>query len=41
MREENRKVWDLLAHERRKVDKLVGVVLRMHELISKTFPGNG
>ncbi|KAF7289492.1 HSF-DOMAIN domain-containing protein [Mycena chlorophos] len=41
MREENQRVWDQLTAERRRTDKLVSVVSRLWEVVSKGFgPGN-
>ena len=41
MRDENRRVWDQLAAERRKVEKLVNVVGRLWDVVGKGFPGSG
>jgi len=40
MRDENRKVWEELADEKRKVEKLVGVVGHLWEMVGKAFPGH-
>lgn len=40
MREENRRVWDALMVERRKVEKLAGVVKTLWDVVGKGFPGN-
>jgi hypothetical protein len=40
MRDENRKVWEELADERRKVEKLIGVVGHLWEMVGKAFPGH-
>ena len=41
MRDENRRVWEQLAAERRRVEKLVGVVGRLWDVVGKGFPGSG
>jgi len=41
MRDDNLRMWDQLAAERRKVDKLVNVVGRLWEVVGKGFPGMG
>lgn len=41
MRDENRRMWDQLTAERRKVEKLVSVVGRLWDVVSKGFPGSG
>jgi hypothetical protein len=41
MRDENRKVWEHLAAEKKRSDKLVGVVGRLWEVINSRFPGSG
>lgn len=41
MRDENRRVWDQLAMERRRTDKLVNVVGRLWDMVEKGFPGSG
>jgi hypothetical protein len=41
MRDENRRMWDQLTTERRKVEKLVSVVGRLWDVVSKGFPGSG
>lgn len=41
MREENRRVWDQLLAEKRKVEKLTSVVNRLWEVVGKCFPGHG
>jgi hypothetical protein len=41
MRDENRRMWEQLSMERKKVDKLVGVVNRLWDTVQKVFPGNG
>ena len=42
MRDENRRMWDQLSAEKRKVDKLVGVVARLWDVVDKGFgPGSG
>ncbi|EEB88632.1 hypothetical protein MPER_13440, partial [Moniliophthora perniciosa FA553] len=35
MRDENRRIWDQLNAERRKLDKLVGVVNRLWDYVGK------
>ncbi|KAF7977825.1 hypothetical protein HWV62_2559 [Athelia sp. TMB] len=40
MREENRRVWDALVAERRKVDRLTSVVRGLWEVVGKGFPGS-
>ncbi|CAA7265168.1 unnamed protein product [Cyclocybe aegerita] len=40
MRDENRRVWDQLNAERRKVEKLVNVVGRLWDVVGKGFPGS-
>jgi hypothetical protein len=40
MRDENRRVWDLLTCERRKVEKLATVVGRLWDVVGKGFPGH-
>jgi len=40
MREENRRMWEQLANERRKVEKLVSAVGRLWDVVSKGFPGS-
>lgn len=39
MRDENRRMWDQLSGERRKVEKLVNVVTRLWDVVGKGFPG--
>jgi heat shock transcription factor len=41
MRDENRRVWEQLAAERRRVEKLAGVVARLWDVVGKGFPGSG
>jgi heat shock transcription factor len=41
MREENRRVWEALMSERRKVDKLTGLVQTLWDVVGKGFPGSG
>jgi hypothetical protein len=42
MREENRRVWEQLSTEKRKVDKLVGMVGKLWDIVGKGFPpGSG
>ena len=41
MRDENRKMWDHLAAEKKKSEKLVGVVGRLWEVVNNRFPGSG
>jgi hypothetical protein len=41
MREENRRVWDALMGERRKVERLAGVVKTLWDVVGKGFPGSG
>jgi len=41
MRDENRRMWDQLTAERRKVEKLVSVVGRLWDVVGKGFPGSG
>ncbi|KZP28664.1 winged helix DNA-binding domain-containing protein [Athelia psychrophila] len=41
MREENRRVWDALMAERRKVERLTSVVRGLWEVVGKGFPGSG
>lgn len=41
MRDENRRMWEQLSMERKKVDKLVSVVNRLWDMVQKGFPGNG
>lgn len=42
MRDENRRVWEQLSAEKRKVDKLVGVVGKLWDIVGKGFaPGAG
>lgn len=41
MRDENRRMWDQLTSERRKVEKLVNVVGRLWDVVGKGFPGSG
>lgn len=41
MRDENRRVWEQLSMERKKVDKLVTVVNRLWDIVQKGFPGSG
>ncbi|KAF9454441.1 hypothetical protein P691DRAFT_656117 [Macrolepiota fuliginosa MF-IS2] len=40
MRDENRRMWEQLSMERKKVDKLVSVVNRLWETVQKGFPGS-
>ncbi|KAF8159287.1 HSF-type DNA-binding-domain-containing protein [Crassisporium funariophilum] len=40
MRDENRRMWDQLTAERRKVEKLVNVVGRLWDVVGKGFPGS-
>ncbi|KAF8631323.1 hypothetical protein AX15_002463 [Amanita polypyramis BW_CC] len=39
MRDENRRMWDQLTAERRRVDKLVCVVGRLWDVVGKNLPG--
>ncbi|KJA28225.1 hypothetical protein HYPSUDRAFT_62614 [Hypholoma sublateritium FD-334 SS-4] len=41
MRDENARMWDQLAAERRKVEKLVSVVGRLWDVVGMRFPGSG
>lgn len=41
MRDENARMWEQLAAERRKVEKLVGVVGRLWDIVGVRFPGTG
>ncbi|KAF8909240.1 hypothetical protein CPB84DRAFT_1834305 [Gymnopilus junonius] len=41
MRDDNMRVWEQLAAERRKVDKLINVVGRLWDVVGKSFPGMG
>ncbi|TFK39669.1 HSF-type DNA-binding-domain-containing protein [Crucibulum laeve] len=41
MRDENRRMWEQLTNERRRVEKLVGVVNRLWDVVGKGFPGSG
>jgi hypothetical protein len=41
MREENRRVWEALMSERRKVERLTGVVKTLWDVVGKGFPGSG
>jgi HSF-type DNA-binding len=41
MRDENRRVWDQLIAERRRVEKLVQMVGRLWDVVGKGFPGSG
>ncbi|KII86035.1 hypothetical protein PLICRDRAFT_115202 [Plicaturopsis crispa FD-325 SS-3] len=41
MRDENRKVWDALLAERRKVERLVGAMKGLWDVVGKGFPGSG
>jgi hypothetical protein len=40
MRDDNRKMRHELAEERRKVEKLVGLVGKLWDVVGKTFPGS-
>ena len=40
MRDENRRMWDQLTNEKRKVEKLVTVVGRLWDVVGKGFPGH-
>ncbi|KAJ7777350.1 HSF-type DNA-binding-domain-containing protein [Mycena metata] len=40
MRDENQRMYEQLAAERRRVDKLVSVVSRLWDVVGKGFPGN-
>ncbi|KAK1227995.1 hypothetical protein PQX77_008986 [Marasmius sp. AFHP31] len=40
MRDDNRRMWDQLNAERRKVERLVGVVNRLWDFVGKGFPGS-
>ncbi|PFH50944.1 hypothetical protein AMATHDRAFT_75252 [Amanita thiersii Skay4041] len=40
MRDENRRMWDQLNAERRRVEKLTGVVGRLWEVVGKGLPGS-
>ncbi|KAF8637488.1 hypothetical protein AX17_002792 [Amanita inopinata Kibby_2008] len=40
MRDENRRMWEQLTMERRRVEKLVGVVGRLWEVVGKGLPGS-
>jgi hypothetical protein len=39
MREENRRVWEALMNEKRKVEKLTGAVKTLWDVVGKGFPG--
>ncbi|KAF8900818.1 hypothetical protein CPB84DRAFT_1836505 [Gymnopilus junonius] len=39
MRDDNMRVWEQLAAERRKVDKLINVIGRLWDIVGKSFPG--
>jgi hypothetical protein len=39
VRDENRRLWEQIAAERRRTEKLAGVVERLWDVIGKTFPG--
>ncbi|KAF8875593.1 hypothetical protein CPB84DRAFT_1838755 [Gymnopilus junonius] len=41
MRDDNMRVWEQLAAERRKVDKLINVIGRLWDVVGKSFPGMG
>ena len=41
MRDENRKMWEHLAAEKKRSEKLVGVVGRLWEAMNSRFPGSG
>jgi heat shock transcription factor, other eukaryote len=41
MREENRRVWEALMGERRKVERLTGLVKTLWDVVGKGFPGSG
>ncbi|KAF8659878.1 hypothetical protein AX16_001762 [Volvariella volvacea WC 439] len=41
MREENRRMWEELSSERRKVEKLTGVVRNLYDVVGKALPGTG
>ena len=41
MREENRRVWEALVNERKKVERMVGVVKTLWDVVGKGFPGSG
>jgi hypothetical protein len=41
MRDENRKMWEHLAAEKRRSERLVGVVGRLWETMNNRFPGCG
>jgi hypothetical protein len=41
MRDENRKMWEHLAAEKKRSEKLVGVVGRLWEVVNNRFPGSG
>ncbi|KAK0188456.1 HSF-type DNA-binding-domain-containing protein [Armillaria mellea] len=40
MRDDNRRMWDALVHERRKVERLTNVVARLWDFVGKGFPGS-
>ncbi|KAF8997853.1 HSF-type DNA-binding-domain-containing protein [Cyathus striatus] len=40
MRDENRRMWEQLSTERRRTEKLVGVVNRLWDVVGKAFPGS-
>ncbi|KAL0572010.1 hypothetical protein V5O48_009952 [Marasmius crinis-equi] len=40
MREDNRRMWEQLTAERRKVERLTGVVSRLWDFVGKGFPGS-
>lgn len=41
MRDENRRVWEQLAVERRRAEHLIGVVGQLWDIVGKGFPGQG
>ena len=41
MREENRRVWEALVNERKKVERMVGVMKTLWDVVGKGFPGRG
>jgi len=40
MREENRRVWEALAAEKKKVQRLTGIVKTLWDVVGKGFPGS-
>ena len=41
MREENRRVWEALVIERKKAERMVGVMKTLWDVVGKGFPGSG